>query len=77
MTHEEESERIKYGLELAYRRMLEEKALYNEDIIVSSDGINIERIPAKQVLSELPPLPEPPDCLKGQDLSDFYKRRIY
>jgi hypothetical protein len=41
---------LKYGLEVAERRMLEEKALRNEDIIVSSDGKTIERIPARQLL---------------------------
>ena len=43
-------EKIKEGLKIAERRMLEEKALRGEDIIVSSDGKTIERIPAKQLL---------------------------
>lgn len=43
-------EKLKCGLEVAERRMLEEKALHNEDIIVSSDGKTIERIPARQLL---------------------------
>lgn len=45
------SEKLKYGLELAERRMLEEKALHNEDIIVSPDGVTIQRIPAAQILA--------------------------
>ena len=44
------SEKLRNGLEIAERRMLEEKALRGEDIIVSSDGKTIERIPAKQLL---------------------------
>ena len=44
------SEKLKAGLVIAERRMLEEKALRDEDIIVSSDGKTIERIPAKQLL---------------------------
>lgn len=43
-------EKLKHGLEIAERRMLEEKALRNEEVIVSSDGKTIERIPAKQLL---------------------------
>lgn len=44
------SEKLRNGLEIAERRMLEEKALRGEDVIVSSDGKNIERIPARQLL---------------------------
>lgn len=44
------SEKLRNGLEIAERRMIEEKALHGEDIIVSSDGKTIERIPAKQLL---------------------------
>ena len=44
------SEKLRNGLKIAERRMLEEKALRGEDIIVSSDGKTIERIPAKQLL---------------------------
>lgn len=50
MTNKEFSEKLKAGLEIAERRMLEEKALRGEDIIVSSDGKTIEHIPAKQLL---------------------------
>ena len=50
MSNKEFSEILKNGIELAGKRMLEEKALRNEDIIVSSDGKTIERIPARQLL---------------------------
>ena len=42
--------KLEDGLQIAEKRMLEEKALRGEDIIVSSDGKTIERIPAKQLL---------------------------
>lgn len=44
------SEKLSNGLEIAQKRMLEEKALRGEDIIVSSDGVTFQRIPAKQLL---------------------------
>ncbi|MBQ3745366.1 MAG: ribosome recycling factor [Prevotella sp.] len=46
------SEKLKQGLELAERRMLQEKALRGEDIIVSSDGKTIQRIAAKELIAE-------------------------
>ena len=50
MSNKEFSEKIKAGIELAGKRMLKEKALRNEDVIVSSDGKTIEHIPARQLL---------------------------
>jgi len=50
MSNKEFSEKLKAGIELAGKRMLEDKALHGEDVIVSSDGKTIERIPAKQLL---------------------------
>lgn len=47
------SEKLRNGLKIAEKRMLEEKALRGEDIIVSFDGETIERIPAKQLLKTL------------------------
>ena len=47
------SEKLKQGLELAERRMLQEKALRGEDIIVSSDGITIQRIAAKELIQSV------------------------
>ena len=73
MSNEEFHDRVTFGLELAYRKMLKEKALHNEDIIVCKDGSSeIVRISAKQALTELPPLPEPPECLKDIDFSAYY-----
>ena len=48
--NKEFSEKLKAGIELAGKRMLEEKALRGEDLIVSYDGKTIKRIPAKQLL---------------------------
>lgn len=53
MSNKEYSEKIKAGIELAGKRMLEEKAMRGEDIIVSSDGKTIERIPAREVLVDI------------------------
>jgi hypothetical protein len=50
MSNEEFSAKLKAGIELAGKRMLEEKVLRGEDLIVSSDGKTIERIPARQLL---------------------------
>jgi hypothetical protein len=43
--------KLDYGLQLAERRMLEEKALHNQDVIVCDAYNNIQRIPARQVLA--------------------------
>jgi hypothetical protein len=48
------SEKLRNGLKLAEKRMLEDKALRGEDIIVSSDGETYQSIPAKQVIEEHP-----------------------
>ena len=48
------SEKLKRGLEIAEKKMLEEKALRGESIIVSSDGETYQSIPAKQVIEEHP-----------------------
>ena len=45
------AERIKEGLEIAEREMLEEKALRGQDVIVCDDNNNIQRIPASQVIA--------------------------
>ena len=44
------SRKLEDGLQIAEKRMLEEKALRGEDVIVSSGGKTIERIPARQLL---------------------------
>ena len=48
------SKKLNEGLKLAEKRMLQEKALRNEDIIVSSDGKTIRRVPARQIIAENP-----------------------
>ena len=52
MSNKEFSEKLKAGIEWAGKRMLEEKALRGEDLIVSSDGKTIRRIPAHQIIAE-------------------------
>ena len=49
---QELAERLRLGLEVAEQRMLEEKALRGEDIIVCDDNDNIERIPAKELIAD-------------------------
>lgn len=40
------------GLKLAEKRMLQEKALRNETVVIYSEKEGIQYIPAKQVISE-------------------------
>ena len=47
------SQKLKRGLDLAERRMLEEKALHGQDIIVCNDDGIIQHIPAKKALEAL------------------------
>ena len=44
------SDKLRQGLMIAERIMLEEKALHNEDLIVSSDGETFQRISAKEII---------------------------
>ena len=46
-------EKLWKGLQLAERRMLEEKALHGQDIIVCNDDGIIQHIPAKKALEAL------------------------
>ena len=48
--HRQMIEKIAYGLEVAEREMLEEKARNNEDVIVCGDDNIIRHIPAKYFL---------------------------
>lgn len=48
------NEKICRGLELAEKRMLQEKALRGQDVIVCGNDQIIRRIPAKQVIAENP-----------------------
>jgi hypothetical protein len=47
-------EKLRRGLELAEKRMLQEKARNNEDVIVCGDDNVIRHIPAKQVIADNP-----------------------
>ncbi len=42
--------KLDYGLRLAEQRMLEEKALRGQDLIVCDANNNIQRIPARQIV---------------------------
>ena len=46
------SRKIDKGLELAEKRMLQEKALRGGSVVVCDKNNNIRRIPAKQVIAE-------------------------
>ena len=45
-------DKLDAGLKLAEKRMLQEKALRDETIVIYSEDKGIQRIPAKQVISE-------------------------
>jgi hypothetical protein len=49
---QELAEKLRDGLAVAEQRMLEEKALRDQDVIVCDDNDNIQRIPAKELLAE-------------------------
>jgi hypothetical protein len=49
---QELAEKLRDGLAVAEQRMLEEKALRNQDVIVCDDNDNIQRIPAKELIAE-------------------------
>ncbi|MBP3849386.1 MAG: ribosome recycling factor [Prevotella sp.] len=48
------NEKLCRGLEIAEKRMLQEKALRGQDVIVCGTDMVIRRIPAKQVIAENP-----------------------
>ena len=48
------SEKLKRDLEIAEKRMLKEKALRGQDVIVCDENNNIRRIPAGEVISKNP-----------------------
>ena len=50
--YKELSKKIDNGLLLAEKRMLQEKALRGESVVVCDRNNNIRRIPAKQVIAE-------------------------
>lgn len=51
---QEFNEILRRGLELAEKRMLEEKALRGQSVVVCDKDGNIIRIPAKQVIADNP-----------------------
>lgn len=51
---EEFSKKLQRGLELAEKRMLQEKALRGEDVIVCGADNQIRRIPAQQIIANNP-----------------------
>lgn len=46
------SKKIDSGLLLAEKRMLQEKALRGESVVICDKNNNIQRIPAQQVIAE-------------------------
>ena len=51
---QEFNEILRHGLEMAEKRMLQEKALRGEDVVVCGEDNVIRYIPAKQVIEENP-----------------------
>ena len=47
------ADKLQYGLDLAERRMLEEKALHGEDVIVCDNDNTIRRIPASEAIKNI------------------------
>ena len=47
------SRKLHYGLALAERRMLEEKALRNEDVIQGTSDGQIKAVPARRLLRKM------------------------
>ena len=47
------SRKLHYGLALAERRMLEEKALRNEDVIQGTPDGEIKAVPARRLLRKI------------------------
>ena len=45
--------KLEVGLQIAEKRMLEEKALHDESIVVSNSDGKIEYIPAKEALASI------------------------
>ena len=49
---QEFNEKLRRGLEIAEKKMLQEKALRGQDVVVCGNDQIIRRIPAKQVIEE-------------------------
>lgn len=50
---QEFAKKLNYGLDIAERRMLEEKALRGQDIVVCHKDGTIHRVPAKEAINAL------------------------
>ncbi|MBQ7989279.1 MAG: hypothetical protein IJ692_06785 [Alloprevotella sp.] len=48
------SRKFDEGLELAEKRMLQEKALRGESVVICDSNNHIKRIPAQQIIAENP-----------------------
>ncbi len=48
------AEKLNYGLALAERRMLEEKILLGQDIVVCDEDNTTTRIPASEAIKKIP-----------------------
>ena len=51
--YQELNEKLDEGLQLAHHRMLQEKALRGETVVVSTADGKIEHVPAREVLASL------------------------
>lgn len=51
---QEFNEKLRRGLEIAEKKMLQEKALRDQNVVVCDAENNIRYIPAKQVIAENP-----------------------
>ena len=51
---QEFNEKLRRGLDIAEKRMLQEKALRGQDVVVCGSDQRLRRIPAKQVRAENP-----------------------
>lgn len=51
---QEFNEKLRHGLEIAEKRMLQEKALRGQDVVICDANDVIRKIPAKQVIADNP-----------------------
>ena len=51
---QEFNEKLRRGLEIAEKKMLQEKALRGQDVVVCGKDKIIRRIPAEQIIAENP-----------------------
>jgi len=48
------TEKVMYGLNIALRKMAEEAALHDEDLVIGDTDGNAKWVPAKELLKTLP-----------------------